>query len=196
MNPCPPTDADLVESFLRLQRFRNRTSRRVYACILRGFQRFVRTHAGSASATTEVVQQWLNDRIRQWPLHLVCHRARVVDHFLEWMRCCGAVPNNPFAELREQYGQHLAPIVRALVNCDPAGALQRLRPPPRYGSFLGPLMREHVERMRSAGYRYDVSENALFRFDRFLQRRADLEGKPLRATGRLAREQPAPPPST
>jgi hypothetical protein len=57
MNPCSPTDADLIEGFLRLQRFRNSTSRRVYACILRGFLRFVRTHAGGASPTTEVLQQ-------------------------------------------------------------------------------------------------------------------------------------------
>ena len=181
MNPCTPTDADQVEGFLRLQRFRNRTSRRVYACILRGFQGFVRTHSGGASPTTELVQQWLNDRIQQWPLHLVCHRARVVDRFLEWMKCSGTVPNNPFAELRQQYGLRVAPIVRALVSDDPAGALQRLRPSPRYGSFLGPLMREHVERMRSVGYRYDRSENALLRFDRFLQRRADLAGTPLHA---------------
>jgi integrase/recombinase XerD len=127
------------------------------------------------------VQQWLNDRIRQWPPHLVCHRARVVDHFLEWMKCRGAVPNNPFAEWRQQYGQRIAPIVRALVSGDPAAALHRLRPPPRYGSFLGPLMREHVERMRSVGYRYERNENALLRFDRFLQRRADLADTPLRA---------------
>jgi integrase/recombinase XerD len=181
MNPCSPTDADLVEGFLRLQRFRNRTSRRVYACILRGFLRFVRTHTGGASPTTELVQQWLNDRIQQWPLHLVCHRACVVDRFLEWMKCHGAAPNNPFAELRQQYGQRVAPIVRALVSEDSAAALLRLRSSPRYGSFLGPLMREQVERMRSVGYRYECNENALLRFDRFLQRRPDLAGAPLRA---------------
>ena len=181
MNPCSPTDADLIDGFLRLQRFRNRTSRRVYACILRGFLRFVRTHAGGVSPTTELVRQWLEERSRQWPLRLVCHRACVVDRFLEWMKCQGATPNNPFAELREQYGQRIAPIVRALVSRDSAAALQRLRPSPRYGSFLGPLMREHIERMRSLGYRYDRNENTLLRFDRFLQSRADLAGAPLRA---------------
>lgn len=181
MNACSPTDADLVEGFLRHKRFRNRTSHRVYACILRGFQCFVRTHAGGASPTTELVQQWLNDRIQQWPLHLVCHRAGVVDHFLEWMKFRGAVPNNPFAELRQQYGKCIAPIVRALVSADHTTALQRLRPSLRYGSFLGPLMREHVERMRAVGYRYDRHENALLRFDLFLQHHADLTGKPLRA---------------
>jgi integrase len=97
------------------------------------------------------------------------------------MKCQGAAPDNPFAELRQQYGQRIAPIVRALVGGDPAAALQRLRPSPRYGSFLGQLMREHVERMRSVGYRYERHENALLRFDRFLQRHADLAGVPLRA---------------
>ena len=91
------------------------------------------------------------------------------------------MPNNPFAELRQQYGQRIAPIVRALVSDDRAAALQRLRPPPRYGSFLGPLMREHVEKMRSVGYRYDGNESVLLRFDRFLQRRADLAGAPIRS---------------
>ncbi len=50
---------------------------------------------------------------------------------------------------------------------------------PRYGSFLGGLMRKHVERMRSIGYRYACQESALLRFDHFLQRRADLAASPL-----------------
>ena len=33
--------------------------------------------------------------------------------------------------------------------------------------------------MRSLGYRYDVNERMLLRFDRFLQRHAELAGKPL-----------------
>jgi hypothetical protein len=40
-------------------------------------------------------------------------------------------------------------------------------------------MAEHVELMRSLGYRYDVNEGMLLRFDRFLQSRAELAGKPL-----------------
>jgi integrase/recombinase XerD len=181
MTPVTPRDADPVEGFLRLQRFRNSASRRVYGCILRGFQRFVVSHAGGDPPTMVLVQQWLDDRIQEWPLHLVCHRACIVDRFLEWMKSRGALPNNPFAEFRQQYGRRIAPIVRALVSDDRAAALQCLRPPPRYGSLLGPIMREQVERMRSLGYRYDSQENALLRFDRFLQSRADLAGVPLRA---------------
>jgi integrase len=40
-------------------------------------------------------------------------------------------------------------------------------------------MVEHVGLMRSLGYRYDVNEGMLLRFDRFLQGRAELAGKPL-----------------
>jgi integrase len=179
MKPVEPKEADPVDGFLRLQRFRNRTSRKVYACILRGFQRFILEHSNGAPPTAVIVKQWLADRIMQWPLHIVCHRARVVDRFLEWMVGDGAVPSNPFAEWRKQYGRGVAPIVRALVSDDP-GALERLGSPPRYGSFLGCLMREHVERMRSLGYRYAGQECALLRFDRFLQQRSDLTATPLR----------------
>jgi integrase/recombinase XerD len=173
------TEAYPVDGFLRLQRFRNQTSRRVYACILRGFQRFIMEHANGPHPTAVIVKQWLDDRILQWPLHIVCHRARVVDRFLEWMVDCGAVPINPFAEWRKQYRRGVAPIVRALVS-DDSVALKRLCSLPRYGSFLGSLMREHVERMRSVGYRYTVQECALLRFDRFLQGRPDLTAAPLR----------------
>ena len=39
--------------------------------------------------------------------------------------------------------------------------------------------RQSVELMRTLGYRHDVNEGMLLRFDRFLQRRAELAGNPL-----------------
>ena len=146
MKPVTHRDADPVESFLRLLRFRHVTSGRSYASILRGFQRFALTHAGGEPLTVEVVQRWLNDRIPRHgriprlPMRDVCHHARLVDRFLEWMKSRGDLPNNPFAELRQQYGHRTAPIVRALLSDDPAAALLRLRPPPamtpeRYASL-------------------------------------------------------------
>jgi integrase/recombinase XerD len=181
MKPVTRRDADPVENFLRQLRFRHVDSRRTYASVLHRFQHFVLSHARGGSPTRELVERWLNDRILQSPLRDVCRHARLVDRFLEWMKNRGELPDNPFAELRQQYGRRTAPIVRALLSDDPAAALPRLRPPPQYGSFLGPLMRQHVERMRSLGYRYERNEYALLRFDRFLQRRVDLSGAPLRA---------------
>ena len=181
MKPVTRKDADAVENFLRLLRFRHETSRRSYASILRGFQHFVFMSADDDLPTRELVQQWLIDLILRSPLSVVCHHACLVDRFLEWRKRRGDLPSNPFADLRQQYGKRTAPIVRALLSDDPATALLRLSPPPRYGSFIGPLMREHVERMRSLGYRYESSERAILRFDRFLQARDDLTDAPLRA---------------
>lgn len=177
MKPLARRDAESLAAFLRQKRLRNRMSTRVYTCIIRGFLRFAREHGGPP--TIPLVKAWLDERMLNWPVHLVCHRASVLDRFLKWMDHGGAEPSNPFDELRRLYGPRLTPIVRALVSDDP-GALQRLRRPAPYASFLGPLMREHVERMRSLGYLYQTNERVLLRFDRFLQGRPDLRGVPLR----------------
>ncbi len=110
---------------------------------------------------------------------MVCLRARVVERFLEWSQIHGVISTNPFAELHRIYGPRTTPIVRALVSSDIETALRKLHPTPRFGSFLGKLMEEHVGLMRSLGYRYNVNEAKLLRFDRFLQSRAELVGKPL-----------------
>src|ERR1017187_4990635 len=70
------------------------------------------------------------------------------------------------------------PIVRALLERDDERALAQLRPLPKYGSTLGPLILEHVARKQSLGLRYD-READLLRFDRFLQGRSDLAGQSL-----------------
>lgn len=57
---------------------------------------------------------------------------------------------------------------------------EALRPLPSFGSFLGERLRVHVARMKSLGFRYDTDTERLRRFDRFLQRRPDLSGQPLR----------------
>jgi len=66
-----------------------------------------------------------------------------------------------------------------LLEGDYETALERLRPLPEYGSTLGLAIREHVERMRSLGCKYDTKARDLKRFDRFLQTRSDLAGAPL-----------------
>src|ERR1017187_5243182 len=69
--------------------------------------------------------------------------------------------------------------VRALLNPNSRAALEALRPAPRFGSFLGPVMGEHVALMQAMGYRYTTQEKRLLRLDRFLQGRPDLSGNSL-----------------
>jgi integrase len=110
---------------------------------------------------------------------MVCHRALLVERFLNWAQADGVITNSPFKEWHRRYGPRTAPIVRALVSDDPQRELGKLQLPARFGSFLGKTMKNHVTLMRSLGYRYKTNEGALLRFDRFLQQSPDLEGKPL-----------------
>ena len=179
MTRSASVDAESVARFLRTQRFRYQDTRRIYGHILRAFQSFV--FEGSTATTLSVsdLQRWLRQKRQKWSLHMVCHRARLVERFLEWSQTQGVIAANPFAALHRDYGARTTPIVRALVSDDVDAALRELRPLPRYGSFLGTVMEEHVRLMRSLGYRYDVNERMLLRFDRFLQSRAELAGMPL-----------------
>ena len=147
-----------------------------YSRILNGFQCFVAKHPGAEPLS--VLQAWLRFYVNEWPLSVVLHHARLVDRFLDWAVSTGSLPSNPFAALRRQYLQRTtAPIVRALLSPDSASELEKLRPPPRFGSFLGPVMWDHVVLMRSVGHRYNTEEAGLLRFDRFLQGRPDLVGQ-------------------
>ena len=61
------------------------------------------------------------------------------------------------------------PVWKALASRKPDQALAGLRRPKPFGSVLGEIMREHVERMRKRGYRYTTQAAWFLRFDRFLQ---------------------------
>lgn len=169
-----------IDGFLHTLHFRNPASVKVYTCILHRFQRFVANRTDREPPSKDTIRAWLDARRREWPMHLVYHRARLVDRFLEWMVASRTIPTNPLAEWRRQYGQRTTtPIVRALLSPNVNAALEALRPLPRFGSSFGELLRAHVARMQSLGYRYDTDTARLLRFDRFLQRRADLAGQPL-----------------
>jgi hypothetical protein len=158
----------------------SRASSSTYLCTLNGFQRFLAEQPGGTSVSQETLRQWLNDRIRVWSLHTVTIRARQIERFLDWMVHRGALAHNPFADLRRKYGQRTTkPIVQALLNPDFEAALEALRPAPRFGSFLGPMMREYVALMQAMGYCYNTEEKRLLLLDRFLQGRPDLRGQPL-----------------
>jgi integrase len=167
-----------VDRFVHTLQLRNPRSVKVYTCILNRFERFAAAVPEPLSEDT--IRAWLTARLREWPLHLVYHRARLVDRYLEWMVASRALVSNPFTQWRQQYGQRTTtPLVRAVLSLDPA-AMERLRPLAPFASFLGERLQAQVTRMQSLGYRYDTDRARLLRFDRFLQRHADLSGQPLR----------------
>ena len=171
-------NAEYVARFLRTQRFRHQDTRRIYGHVLCAFQSSVSGASTGATLSVSDLRRWLREKSEKWPLHMVCHRARLVERFLVWLQAHGVISTNPFAELHRDYGPRTTPIVRALVSDDVEAALRVLRPVPRFGSCLGKVMAEHVGLMRSLGYRYDVNEGMLLRFDRFLQSHAELAGRP------------------
>lgn len=162
-----------VDRFLDTQSI-GRQSRYTYAGVLRAFDAFVLERASAAGRLSiGVLRAWLQQEIQQSPLKSVVHRTCVIARYLDWCSAAGG-GSHPLAELRAQYGRLLNPIVRALLEDDYESALQRLRPLPDWGSVLGVAMREHITRMQSLGYRYEVQMRDLRRFDRFLQRHPDL----------------------
>ncbi|WP_043289236.1 tyrosine-type recombinase/integrase [Paraburkholderia oxyphila] len=176
----PDVDGRCIERFIHGLGTRNATTPIVYRCVLSGFQRFVMQRNRRQSLDEQTIKAWLHERIAQWPLHIVFHRARLVDRFLDFLETEGSIASNPLHELRMQYGQRTTtPIARALLSFSPETALEALRPLPRFGSFLGPLMLYHVTLMRAMGYRYETPANRFLCFDRYLQKNPHLEGQPL-----------------
>jgi len=149
-----------------------------YRSMINGFWRFTMKEASHKPLSVEVMRRWLLHRSASRRDCYVHRCARLVDRFLDWMVATGACSANPFALLKKQYGlKNTRPIVRALLSPNPKQALEELRPLPRFGSFLGAAMRDHITLMKSMGHRYE--EARLLRFDRFLQSRPDLSGESL-----------------
>lgn len=179
MRSWPDDNGDAVKRHLQQLHPRNRVTANVYRCVLLGFQRFVQQCHPDTSLNQGTIEAWLRERAKRWPTHLVLHRARIVDRFLDFLAFDRTIASNPLAQLRVRYGQRTtAAIARALLEADPAQALEALRPLPPFASFLGHFMCEHVNLMRAIGHRYDTQAATLLRFDRFLQRRPDLADQP------------------
>jgi integrase/recombinase XerD len=179
MRVWPEHNGDAINRHVQQLHLHNRDTGNVYRCILLGFQRFVLQCPLGTAVNQAILAAWLHDRATHWPMHLVLHRARVVDRFLDFLASEESIPSNPLAQLRASYGQRVGtPIMRALLSPDPELALEALRPLPQFASFLGSFMREHIELMRSIGYRYNTQAASFLRFDRFLQGRPDLTDKP------------------
>ena len=180
MRTWPDDNGDAIERHVQQLRPRNRSTIRVYRCILLGFQQFVQQCNDFTAISPATIEAWLHNRANCWPMHLVLHRARIVDRFLDYLASERSIPGNPLEQLRVRYGQRAgAPIMRALLAADSAQALEAQRPWPRFASFLGNFMREHIERMQVLGHRYATETARFLRFDRFLQRRLDLADQPL-----------------
>jgi integrase/recombinase XerD len=185
MSASPSLGAASVRRYIQQLCLRSSGAPRHYHRILSDFQCYL-GKAGAAALSVAAIQDWLRDHASLRPLPVVLYDARLVDRFLDWAVATRSLQSNPFAELRRQYLQRTtAPVVRALLKPDSASALEALRPLPRFGSFLGPPMRDYLALMRSVGRRYISEEKGLLRFDRFLQEHSDLRGLPLR---RLVRE--------
>jgi integrase len=152
--------------------------------VLRGFQRFVSRRAAKPPLGVATISAWLRSRSKESPIRAVRQYGHLVNSFLGWLVEQGALACNPIAEARREYcARSTAAVLRAIVHPRPKEALEALRPLPRYSSHLGVAMCEHVERMRTLGFRYD--EKRFLRFDRFLQRRIGAADEPL---ARLVRE--------
>jgi len=181
MNTWPDTDYAAVERYTRKLPLRHAKTRRIYRSELMAFQRFIMCN-GNGAVTEDSVTEWAQDRARKLVPIVAIDRVRWTHHFLDKLVQQGYLNVNPIATIQDRYGiRRLAPIVRALGNVDPNRALEMLRPLPRWGSVLGPLMSEHVALMRTMGYRYGSQEVRFAAFDRFLQTRPDLTIQPLKA---------------
>jgi integrase/recombinase XerD len=179
MKGLPAIEEEYVRRFIDSLGLGKRDAAKTYREIALHLLRFVRQRYGRMNLSRRALVAWMKERRRHCALHRVEERAKMADRFLDWLKTNRYLSSNAFEELRSQYGGRLAPVVRALLSQEPKTALEKLRPLPVFASTLGPLMREHLDMIRSLGYRHEHAEGKLRRFDRFLQGRPDLIGKPL-----------------
>ena len=177
MPTWPDQDETLINQFVKQLNLVRYSA--PYRSLLRQFQRFVVQRSPRPTFSEAVLRAWLGDELKRSPLPLVVHHGQLVNRFLDWLAARGAIAANPIAELRRKHECHSsAAVLRALAGAQPTKVLESLRPPPRYGSHLGPIMREHVNRMRTLGLRYR-HEGRFLQFDRFLQQRSGADQEPL-----------------
>ncbi len=120
MTKWPDSNGAVFRRYVQGLGLRTAMAARVYHCILRGFQHFVSGYDPAFPVSQASLTAWIQDRITVWPLHLVIHRARLVDRFLDWLVSGSHIAENPLAKLRAEYRQHsTAPIVRALARSEP-----------------------------------------------------------------------------
>jgi len=162
----PDKEETLLGQFVEALKLRS--SGAPYRSVLRGFQRFVCRRTPRLGLSEATIVAWLRQRSTESPSHMVLKSAHLVYAFLVWLVGRRVLACNPIAQRRRKHSaRSTTAVLRAMAMPRPEEALQALQPPARYGSHLGAVIREHVERMRTLGFRYD--ENRFLRFDRFLQ---------------------------
>jgi integrase len=171
MPTWPDKDESLLNEYIR--QLPPSKKRITYRRLIRRFQHFVTKRS---ALNQQTVRAWLCEPSGRC-IQTTLVRAQWVNRFLDWLVARRAIALNPFAELRRKYGcRTTTSIAMALLSPNPIEVLEARRPLPCYGSHLGAAMREHVNRMRTLGFRY-AHEPRFLRFDRFLQQRpgADRE---------------------
>ncbi len=147
-------------------------ARSVYAQVLHDFQVVAERRRTIDRKTLEA---WLREWGKHWQPSTLLHRARIVDRFLDHLVEKELITSNPIAVLRSELSvKQSRPIWQALASRKPDQALEALRRPKPFGSVLGEIMREHVERMRKRGYRDTTQAASFLRFDWFLQANSEL----------------------
>ena len=181
MRTWPDKNGSAIERYLRQRRLRHPQTLKTYRRILRGFQDVVqRCERSSSRVSQRTLEVWLHERGAEWSASTVLHRACLVDRFLDVLVREGLITSNPVVELRTKYCvKGSQTILRAVLAPKPDSALEALRQLPRFGSAIGKLMRNHVELMRTKGFRYDTETRMFLRFDRFLQRHPELAKGPV-----------------
>lgn len=177
MSVWPDPDRHVIACYLGTLRLRSPNSRIYYRQVLHGFQDVAERYPAIDQQTLEA---WLREWGASWRPSTLLHRACIVDRFLDHLVELRMIASNPIALLRRAYGvKQSRPIWQALASPAPDKALAALRRAKPFGSVLGDFMRDHVELMRSRGYRYTTQAAWLLRFDRFLQAHPELAREPL-----------------
>ena len=155
-------------------------SRYTYVTPLRAFRAFVQKRMRRGEKLSlATMRAWLKRDAARSPLKSVVIRAAIIVRHHEWQaKVKPGIAVHPMAALMQHHGGRLTPIVRALLQDDYRDALKRLRPLPEWGSSLGPLIQQHIARLKSLGFRYEARTRDLRRFDRYLQRHPELNGEP------------------
>jgi len=169
-------DRKIVSRYLRQLQLSSH-ARSVYTQVLHDFQAVAERRQVIDRKTLEA---WL----REWGAYrqssTLLHRSRIIDRFLDHLVELELIASNPTAVLRSELNvKQCRPIWRALASRNPDRALAALSRPKPFGSVLGDIMREHVERMRTRGYRYTTQAAWFLRFDRFLQDHPELANEPV-----------------